>query len=126
MTLKDLIRQLEFYEMIEKKQSLKNAHERAKRRVRSYANLSADDIINLAHEEFIENSIKAIQSKLEKIFSQGNKVELKELVSIGMSKISAYIALLFLSAQGACDLVQDEFYSDLYIVRGNGTVKSED
>ena len=50
VTLKDLIRQLEFYEMIDKKQSLKNAHERAKRRVRSYANLSSEDIINLAHE----------------------------------------------------------------------------
>lgn len=30
VTLRDLIRQLEFYEMLDKKQSLKNAHERAK------------------------------------------------------------------------------------------------
>jgi chromatin segregation and condensation protein Rec8/ScpA/Scc1 (kleisin family) len=43
-----------------------------------------------------------------------------------MNKISAYIALLFLSAEGACDLVQDEFYSDLYVVRANGTVESKD
>ena len=32
VTLRDLIRQLEFYEMLDKKASLKNAHERAKRR----------------------------------------------------------------------------------------------
>ncbi len=49
VTLRDLIRQLEFYEMLDKKVSLKNAHERAKRRVQNYAKLSPDDIINLAH-----------------------------------------------------------------------------
>lgn len=123
VTLKDLIRQLEFYEMLEKKQSLKNAHERAKRRVKSYANLSPDDIVNLAHEEFIENSIKIVKDKLEKIFNTNSKVELSELVSLGVSKITAYIALLFLSAVQDIELIQDEFYSDLYIVRGNGTVK---
>ena len=117
VTLKDLIRQLEFYEMLEKKQSLKQAHERAKRRVRNYANLSAEDIVNLAHEEFIENSVQAIQAKLEKIFNKEEKVELHELVSIGMSKVTAFIALLFLTAEGKCDLEQDEFYSDLYVVK---------
>lgn len=124
VTLKELIRQLEFYEMLDKKQSLKQAHERAIRRVRSYANLTAEDIVNLAHEEFIENSVKSIQVKLEKIFNQENKVNLEELVSIGMSKISAYIALLFLTADGVCDLEQDEFYSDLYVVRANGKTES--
>ncbi len=117
VTLKDLIRQLEFYEMLEKKHSLKQAHERAKRRVRNYANLSAEDIVNLAHEEFIENSVQAIQAKLEKIFNKEEKVELHELVSIGMSKVTAFIALLFLTAEGKCDLEQDEFYSDLYVVK---------
>ena len=117
VTLKDLIRQLEFYEMLEKKQSLKQAHERAKRRVRNYANLSAEDIVNLAHEEFIENSVQVIQAKLEKIFNKEEKVELHDLVSIGMSKVTAFIALLFLTAEGKCDLEQDEFYSDLYVVK---------
>ncbi len=121
VTLKDLIRQLEFYEKLEQKQSLKQAHERAKRRVRSYANLTADDIVNLAHEEFIENSVLAIQSKLEKIFNKEEKVELHELISIGINKITAYIALLFLTSEGKCDLEQEEFYSDLYVVKANGT-----
>lgn len=121
VTLKDLIRHLEFYEMLEKKQSLKNAHERAKRRVKSYANFTAEDIVNLAHEEFIENSVQIIQKQLDKIFHTSKRVELSELVSLGMSKITAYIALLFLSADEDIELVQDEFYSDLYIVRGNGT-----
>lgn len=118
VTLKDLIRQLEFYEMIDKKQSLKNAHERAKRRVRSYANLSPDDIVNLAHDEYIENGVQRLRENLEQIFKKENKIELNELTLLGMDKISAYISLLFLSAESDYELVQDEFYSDLYVVRG--------
>ena len=118
VTLKDLIRQLEFYEMIDRKQSLKNAHERAKRRVRSYANLSADDIVNLAHDEYIEDGVQRLRENLEQIFQRESRVELTELTLLGMDKISAYIALLFLSAESDYELVQDEFYSDLYVVRG--------
>lgn len=118
VTLKDLIRQLEFYEMIDKKQSLKNAHERAKRRVRSYANLSADDIVNLAHDEYIEDGVQRLRENLEHIFKNEGRVELTELTLLGMDKISAYIALLFLSAESDYELVQDEFYSDLYVIKG--------
>ena len=35
-----------------------------------------------------------------------------------MNKITAYIALLFLSAKENINLVQDEFYSDLYVTMG--------
>lgn len=118
VTLKDLIRQLEFYEMLDKKQSLKNAHERAKRRVRSYANLSPDDIINLAHDEYIEDTVQKLRENLEQIFRKETKIELNELTLLGMDKVSAYIALLFLSAESDYELVQEEFYSDLYVVRG--------
>ena len=119
VTLRDLIRQLEFYEMIDKKQSLKNAHERAKRRVRSYANLTADDIVNLAHEEYIEDSVQRLRENLEQIFKNGDRIELNELTLLGMDKITAYIALLFLSATSDYELVQDEFYSDLYVVKAS-------
>ena len=102
VTLRDLIRQLEFYEMLDKKQSLKNAHERAKRRVQNYARLSPDDIINLAHDE---------------ILSRQDKIELNELTLLGMDKISAYISLLFLTVESDYDLEQDEFYGDLYVIR---------
>ena len=118
VTLKDLIRQLEFYEMIDKKQSLKNAHERAKRRVRSYANLSSEDIINLAHDEYIEDSVQKLKANLEDILNRETRIELNELTLLGMDRISAYIALLFLSADSDYELVQDEFYSDLYVVKG--------
>lgn len=123
VTLKDLIRQLEFYEQLDKKQAVKNSLERAKRRVRNYANMSADDIINLAHEEYIESSVKILHENLIKIFEKEEKVELNTLTLLGLDKISAYIALLFLSAESEFDLEQDEFYSDLYVVKGKAPEK---
>ena len=118
VTLRDLIRQLEFYEMLDKKQSLKNAHERAKRRVQNYARLSPDDIINLAHDEYIEQGVERLKANLEEILNRQDKIELNELTLLGMSKVNAYISLLFLAAESDYDLVQDEFYSDLYVVKG--------
>lgn len=117
VTLKDLIRQLEFYEMLDKKQSLKNAHERAKRRVRNYANLTPDDIVNLAHDEYIEAGVEKLKANLEQIFEHEQKVDLNSLILLGMDKITAYISLLFLCAQSDYDLRQEEFYSDLYVVK---------
>ena len=117
VTLRDLIRQLEFYEMLDKKQSLKNAHERAKRRVKNYSNLSPEDIINLAHDEYIEQGVERLRANLDEILNRQDKIELNELTLLGMDKISAYISLLFLTAESDYDLVQDEFYSDLYVVK---------
>lgn len=117
VTLKDLIRQLEFYEKLEQKQSLKSAHERAKRRVQSYSRLTADDIVNLAHDEYIETCVLKLKDNLAQIFTKNERIELNELILLGMDRISAYIALLFLTAETDYDLKQDEFYSDLYVVK---------
>ena len=117
VTLRDLIRQLEFYEMLDKKQSLKNAHERAKRRVQNYSRLSPEDIINIAHDEFIDQGVARLKDNLEEILNRQDKIELNELTLLGMDKISAYISLLFLTVESDYDLEQDEFYSDLYVVK---------
>ncbi|MDD3012402.1 MAG: segregation/condensation protein A [Candidatus Gastranaerophilales bacterium] len=118
VTLNDLIKQLEFYEKIEKKRSLINAQERAQRRTRSYADFTPDDILEMAHEEYIEEGIDQLHNILLRLFETNEKVELSELNETGMDKISTYITLLFLSARSRIDLVQEEFYSDLYIVQG--------
>jgi segregation and condensation protein A len=120
VTLRDLIRQLEFYEMLDKKASLKNAHERAKRRVQNYAKLSPDDIINLAHDEYIENGVQRLRANLEEILNRQNRIELNELTLLGMDRVNAYISLLFLTVDSDYDLMQDEFYGDLYVVRYEG------
>lgn len=116
VTLQDLIKQLEFYEKIDRQLAQKNKQKHVPSRARSYEHFTAEDIINLAHEEYIENSVSKIQATLEKLFESERKVELSELTSTGMDKVSAYIALLFLSARSRISLVQDEFYSELYVV----------
>ena len=118
VTLKDLIRQLQFYEKLEQRQSLKSAHERAKRRVQSYSRLTPDDIVNIEHEEYIESCVLTLKENLGQIFEKNDKIELNELTLLGMDRVSAYIALLFLTAETDYDLKQDEFYSDLYVVKG--------
>lgn len=125
VTLRDLIRQLEFYEMLDKKQALKNAHERAKRRVQNYSKLSPEDIINLAHDEYIKNGVQRLKANLEEILNRQDKIELNELTLLGMDRISAYISLLFLTAESDYDLEQDEFYSDLYVVKREGSVPKQ-
>lgn len=124
VTLQDLIKQLKFYEELDKKQALKNTLERAKRRARSYANFTAEDIVNLAHEEYIDKTVEKIKVKLENIFINSTKVELENLVEVGMDKISAYIALLFLSAETDIELVQEKFYGELYVQK-TGVVENK-
>jgi segregation and condensation protein A len=126
VTLKDLIRQLKFYETLEKKQSLKQAHERAKNRVRSYSRLTADDIVNLAHDEFIDKNVLVLKENLEQIFEKQEKIELNELTLLGMDKIEAYLALLFLTVESDYDIYQKEFYSDLYVVRRQADLNKVD
>ena len=126
VTLKDLIRQLKFYETLEKKQSLKQAHERAKNRVRSYSRLTADDIVNLAHDEFIDKNILVLKENLEQIFYKQDKIELNELTLLGMDKIEAYLALLFLTVESDYDIYQKEFYSDLFVIRNQNNQNKVD
>ena len=119
VTLKDLIKQLEFYEKLEKRASMKSAHERAKRHVRNYSRLTPDEIVSMAHEEYIEESVLKLKDNLGQIFEHQDKIELNELIVLGLDKISAYLALLFLSRDTDYELEQEEFYSDLYVVKGN-------
>lgn len=126
VTLRDLIRQLEFYEMLDRKQSLKNAHERAKNRIRSYARLTPEDIINQTHEEFIENGVQRLKANLEEILNRQDKIELTELTLLGMDRISAYVSLLFLVEDTDYDIEQDEFYSDLYVIKREGSARKKE
>ena len=125
VTLKDLIRHLEFYEQLEKKQSLKNALERQKRRVRDYSKLKAKDILNLAHDEYIETVVETMRQNLEKIFKKEEKIELRELTLLGFDKSSAYIAVLFLMVKDDIDIVQEDFYGKLYVKKAQKSAEEE-
>ncbi len=119
ITLKDLIEQLEFYEKREKKRA-KQQSDKNKSQIRSYANFTADDILDMAHDEYIEDSIDNLHDILTRLLESNEKVEINELYKTGMDKATTYITLLFLAARSRIDLVQEEFYSDLYIVQEVG------
>ncbi|MEI7474417.1 MAG: segregation/condensation protein A [bacterium] len=116
VTLKDLIRQLKFYEKIEKTRQIKSAHDRVERRSKSYANFTAEDILDMAHEEYVEEELDKVYNALLKLFDTQETLTLQDLIRTGMDKATTYISLLFLAASDRIDLVQNEFYSDLYIV----------
>ena len=103
VTLKDLIRHLEFYEQLEKKQTLKN----------------------LAHDEYIETVVEKMRQNLEQIFKKEDKIELRELTLLGFDKSSAYVAILFLMVKDNIDVIQNDFYGKLYVVPAKKSAEEE-
>jgi len=125
VTLRDLIRQLEFYEQLDKKQALRNSLERAaRRRGNSLSRMTTEDIFKMQHDEYIAEGVARLKDNLEEILNRQDRIELNELTLLGMDRISAYISLLFLTVDTDYDLVQDEFYSDLYVVKRPHTDES--
>ena len=53
------------------------------------------------------------------------RIEMTELNSTGLDKISIYLALLFLTADDRIDLQQEEFYSDIYVVPSKNLMPEE-
>ena len=116
VTLNELISHLEFYARLDKKRSLKNRFERAKRRHSEFEDFTPEDIIEMAHSGEMEQNVDMIREVLTKIFTTQEKVQMSELNATGLSKVSVYLALLFLTADDRIDLEQEEFYSDVTVV----------
>ncbi|HEY9687647.1 MAG TPA: segregation/condensation protein A [Coleofasciculaceae cyanobacterium] len=117
VTLHDLIRELKRYEELEKRRALKEKVERSsERRMMDYADFTADDIEEMAHEEFIEDTIIRLRDILERILVNQEQVSLTEIIQEGkLDKISAFLALLFLAARGDFAMHQEDFYGELYV-----------
>lgn len=119
VTLNDLIRELKRYEELEKRRSLREKVESANNRranMQDYAEFTADDIEEMAHDEFIEDTILRLKAILERILIHSEHVTLTEIMREGrIDKISAFLALLFLAARGEFELHQDEFYAEVYV-----------
>ena len=119
VTLKDLIRQLEFYEQMDKKRELKNKIEQQRKRIRSYARFSSKDIADMYNEDYIKSAIPKMKENLDRIFEQETKVELETLTLLGFAKTTAYLALLFIVANYDYDISQENFYDKLYVEKYN-------
>ncbi len=117
VTLKDLIRHIQFYEELEKKYAIQGALNRKERRVRNYANLKAAQIKELAHEEYVEEVVERMRQNLHQLLKKQDEIELTELSLLGFDRSSAYIALLFLAREGEFDIKQNEFYGKLFATK---------
>lgn len=128
VTLRDLVRQLEFYATLDKKVEIENAKKRAQqaRRSRDLSKLTASDMVNLAHEEDYKLGANILKNNLTEILSREDQIELNELVLLGLDKITAYISLLFLVKEGDYTLKQEDFYGDLYVIKNTHVEKSEE
>ena len=116
VTLEELTKYLKFYVKLDKKQNLERALRRHVNRHSEYADFTPDDIIDMAQDDEIEQNVGRLRNVLTKMFVTEEKIEMKELNSLGLDKISVYLTLLFLSARDKIELMQEEFYSDLYIM----------
>lgn len=119
VTLRDLVRQLEFYAQMDKKAEIESAKKRAQqaRRSRDLSRLTPADMVNLAHEEDYKLGASILRSNLTEILNREDRIELNELTLLGMDRITAYISLLFLVTEGEYTLNQEHFYGDLYVIK---------
>jgi len=128
VTLRDLVRQLEFYAKLDKKMEIENSKKRAlqARRRNDISHLTASDMVNLAHEEDYKLGATILRNNLTEILNREDKIELNELTLLGMDRITAYISILFLVTEGDYTLKQDDFYGELYVVKNTQKETEED
>ena len=116
VTLNELIEHLKFYEALDKKRTLVGKIKRARRIHSEFEDYTPEDIIEMAHSGEMEQNVDMLREVLTKIFLTQEKVQMSELNATGLSKVSVYLALLFLTADDRIDLEQEEFYSDITVV----------
>ena len=117
VTLDDLMRHIKFYEDLQKKYEIAEVLKRTQRRVRNYSRLDAQDIKDIAHEEYIEEAVEKMRQNLRQILKREEKIELKELTLLGFNRSVAFIALLFLLREGEFDIFQEEFYGKVFATK---------
>ena len=72
VTLRDLVRQLEFYAKLDKKVEIENAKKRAQqaRKTRDLSKLTPSDMVNLAHEEDYKLGASILRNNLTEILNR--------------------------------------------------------
>lgn len=78
------------------------------------------DILDLAHEEDIEDVIVRIEQLLVKYMEELARMPLGNLIKLLNGKgdwVDAFLAVLFLSNAGKISLEQEVFYGPLYLIR---------
>ncbi|MBY0357134.1 MAG: segregation/condensation protein A [Candidatus Obscuribacterales bacterium] len=86
------------------------------------------DILDLAHEEDIEEVIVRVEQLLVKYVDEMLKMSLTQVIKLLDGRgdwVEAFLAVLFLSNAGKINLEQDEFYGPLYVVKNEMAAPAE-
>ena len=67
-----------------------------------------------------------MDENLAVILKGDKKIEINELTVLGFDRSSAYIALLFLALRKNYELIQEEFYSNLYVQLGEDVPQADE
>lgn len=115
VTLDELISELKKAEKVESRRMRRKKKE--EERV-----TTNDDVLNIAHEENIEEKISELQMVLHEKFKDENVITLSELLDRSTDKIITYVSLLFMATRKQIWLEQPELFGELYIRRVNSDV----
>ena len=116
VTLDELISELKKAEKVGVRRVARNKEKEEKPAI------TVEDILSVAHEERIEESILELGAILNEKFKQKDIITLGELLDHNTDKIVTYISLLFMATRKELWLKQPELFGELYIMRGEPDV----
>ncbi len=125
VTLDQLIEALRQAEKIEKTRAAREPRQRIELSGQHEAN-DVDDLLDLAHDEDIEDTISRVENILSNNVIAGELVQLLRIIQLlgGHGDwVDAFLAVLFLSNAGKITLEQNDFYGPLYVVRSDAAVQ---
>ncbi len=103
VTLDELIAELKKAEMIGRK-----------RTIRQRVVEQEEEILDLSHEEGVEDRIKMLSPAIDEMLGMRDKVELREIEG---DRIMNYLALLFMAQRRLVWLEQERLFGDLFITK---------
>ncbi len=103
VTLDELIAELKKAEMIGRK-----------RTIRQHVVEQEEEILDLSHEEGVEDRIKMLSPAIDEMLGMRDKVELREIEG---DRIMNYLALLFMAQRRLVWLEQERLFGDLFITK---------
>lgn len=122
VTLDQLIDALRQAEKIEKTRADKKPPRAVIELAGQHEASNVDDLLDLAHDEDIEDTIERIERMLVDYTTSGDMLSLLVLIKMldgNGDWVDAFLAVLFLSNAGKITLEQQEFYGPLYLVRAD-------
>ncbi len=77
----------------------------------------SSDILELAHEENLEEKIKILSEHILKIIEMNSNIALSKLEIVFGNKIDTFLSALFLSHSGKTEIQQEKFYEEIFLKR---------